>query len=73
MAIGLILVLQDTPVFTELPYMRQMVNIVLASILVNEVIGPPLTKIALERSGSTRRRTAGTAAVDHAEGNSTRT
>jgi Kef-type K+ transport system membrane component KefB len=60
-AIGLILVLQDTPVFTHLPYMRQMVNIVLGSILVNEVIGPPLTKIALERSGSTRRRQKGVA------------
>ncbi|MBD3368602.1 MAG: hypothetical protein GF405_10610 [Candidatus Eisenbacteria bacterium] len=59
-AIGLILVLQDTPAFMELPYMRQMVNIVLASILVNEVIGPPLTKIALVRSGSTRRRGART-------------
>ena len=58
-AIGLILVLQDTPLFMHLPYMRQMVNIVLASILVNEVIGPPLTKIALERSGSVRRRQAG--------------
>jgi hypothetical protein len=41
--------------------MRQMVNIVLGSILVNEVIGPPLTKIALERSGSTRRRQKGVA------------
>ena len=58
-AIGLILVLQDTPVFTDLPYMRQMVNIVLGSILVNEVIGPPLTKIALERSGSVRPRRNG--------------
>jgi len=58
-AIGLILVLQDTQAFTHLPYMREMVNIVLASILVNEVIGPPLTKLALERSGSTRRRSPG--------------
>jgi Kef-type K+ transport system membrane component KefB len=54
-AIGLILILQDTPVFTDLPYMDQMVNIVLASILVNAVIGPPLTKYALEASGSARR------------------
>lgn len=54
-AIGLILVLQDTVAFTSLPYMGQMVNIVLASILVNEVIGPPLTKYALEKSGSARR------------------
>lgn len=54
-AIGLILVLQDTVAFTHLPYMGQMVNIVLASILVNEVIGPPLTKLALERSGAARR------------------
>ncbi len=54
-AIGLILVLQDTEQFMHLPYMGQMVNIVLASILVNEVVGPPLTKIALERSGSARR------------------
>ena len=53
-AIGLILVLQDTPAFTDLPYMGTMVNIVLASILVNEVLGPPLTKFALEASGSTR-------------------
>lgn len=58
-AIGLILVLQDTPVFAHLAYMRQMVNIVLGSILVNEVIGPPLTKIALERSGSVRTRSSG--------------
>jgi Kef-type K+ transport system membrane component KefB len=56
-AIGLILVLQDTHAFTGLPYMAKMVNIVLASILVNEVIGPPLTKLALERSGAARRRT----------------
>lgn len=63
-AIGLILVLQDTPAFTHLPYMGQMVNIVLASILVNEVIGPPLTKLALERSGSTRRRQPGAAAPE---------
>jgi len=55
-AIGLILVLQDTPAFMELPYMAKMVNIVLASILVNEVIGPPLTKLALVNSGSTKRR-----------------
>jgi Kef-type K+ transport system membrane component KefB len=55
-AIGLILVLQDTEAFARLPYMGQMVNIVLASILVNEVIGPPLTKLALERSGAARRR-----------------
>ena len=59
-AIGLILVLQDTTHFTHLPYMGQMVNIVLASILVNEVLGPPLTKYALEASGSARkRRTSG--------------
>jgi Kef-type K+ transport system membrane component KefB len=60
-AIGLILVLQDTPQFMHLPYMGQMVNIVLASILVNEVVGPPLTKYALEASGSTRRKRGGTA------------
>ncbi len=57
-AIGLILVLQDTPAFTGLPYIGKMVNIVLASILVNEVIGPPLTKLALVRSGSTKRKSA---------------
>ncbi len=55
-AIGLILVLQDTTQFTHLPYMGQMVNIVLASILVNEVLGPPLTKYALEASGSARKK-----------------
>jgi len=54
-AIGLILVLQDTAQFMHLPYMGQMVNIVLASILVNEVLGPPLTKYALEASGSARK------------------
>ncbi len=64
-AIGLILVLEDTPTFTHLPYMQQMVNIVLASILVNEIIGPPLTKLALERSGSARRKLG-------ARGNTTR-
>jgi Kef-type K+ transport system membrane component KefB len=58
-AIGLILILEDTPTFTELPYMQQMVNIVLASILVNEIVGPPLTKLALERSGSARRKLGG--------------
>ena len=57
-AIGLILVLQDTKAFTHLPYMGQMVNIVLASILVNEIVGPPLAKYALEASGSARRRSA---------------
>jgi len=60
-AIGLILVLQDTEAFMHLPYMAQMVNIVLASILVNEVIGPPLTKLALERSGAARRGIRSTA------------
>ncbi len=59
-AIGLILVLQDTPVFTHLPYMGQMVNVVLASILVNEIVGPPLAKYALEASGSARKRTRAT-------------
>lgn len=63
-AIGLILVLQDTAQFTHLPYMGQMVNIVLASILVNEVIGPPLTKYALEASGSTRKRRRGPTAPE---------
>ncbi|MBD3347887.1 MAG: hypothetical protein GF400_01675 [Candidatus Eisenbacteria bacterium] len=63
-AIGLILVLQDTRAFMGLPYMHQMVNIVLASILVNEVIGPPLTKLALERSGATRRRAPGATATE---------
>ena len=58
-AIGLILILEDTPTFTQLPYMQQMVNIVLASILVNEIVGPPLTKLALERSGSARRKLGG--------------
>ncbi len=57
-AIGLVLVLQDVAAFDQLPYMRQMVNIVLATILVNEIIGPPLTKYALEASGSARRRRA---------------
>lgn len=58
-AIGLILVLQDTAAFTHLPYMGKMVNIVLASILVNEVVGPPLTKLAFEASGSARRTLGG--------------
>ncbi len=58
-AIGLILILEDTPTFTQLPYMQQMVNIVLASILVNEIVGPPLAKLALERSGSARRKLGG--------------
>lgn len=58
-AIGLILVLQDTETFTHLPYMGQMVNIVLASILVNEVVGPPLAKLALEKSGSAKRKRPG--------------
>ncbi len=53
-AIGLILVLQDTAAFVDLPYMGMMVNIVLASILVNEILGPPLTKYALVASGSTK-------------------
>lgn len=55
-AIGLILVIQDTPALAGLPYVGKMVNIVLASILVNEIIGPPLTKLALEASGSARRK-----------------
>ncbi|MCD4691202.1 hypothetical protein K8S17_07050, partial [bacterium] len=55
-AIGLILVLQDTPQFMHVPYMGQMVNIVLASILVNEILGPPLTKYALVASGSVGRK-----------------
>lgn len=67
-AIGLILVLQDTPAFTHLPYMRTMVNIVLASILVNEIVGPPLTKLALEASGSARRRPAGNRGAANTQG-----
>jgi Kef-type K+ transport system membrane component KefB len=72
-AIGLILVLQDTEVFTHLPYMNQMVNIVLASILVNEVVGPPLTKLALEASGSARRRAKTAPTPEHRSSTEDRT
>jgi Kef-type K+ transport system membrane component KefB len=64
-AIGLILVLQDTETFMHLPYMGQMVNIVLASILVNEIVGPPLSKYALEASGSARLSKSRTAGAQH--------
>ena len=53
-AIGLVLLIQASPVVTGLPLERaevvtDMVNIVLLSVFINEMIGPPLSKYAIIR------------------------
>lgn len=53
-AIGLVLLIQASPVVTGLPLERaglvaDMVNIVLLSVFLNELIGPPLSKYAIIR------------------------
>ncbi|MCK4328838.1 cation:proton antiporter [candidate division WOR-3 bacterium] len=51
-AIGLSLMVGQNPQFA--PYRHIFINIVLASVVVNEIIGPPFTALALKRSGETR-------------------
>jgi hypothetical protein len=53
-AIGLVLLIQASPLMQGLPADQQalihnMVNIVLLSVFVNELIGPPLSKMAIIR------------------------
>ena len=53
-AIGLVLLIQASPVVTGLPLeqaevVTDMVNIVLLSVFFNEMIGPPLSKYAIVR------------------------
>ena len=53
-AIGLVLLIQASPVVTGLPLeqagvVADMVNIVLLSVFINELIGPPLSKYAIIR------------------------
>ena len=48
-AIGLMLVAQQSPEFS--PYRRIIVDIVLASVALNELVGPPLAAYALRRAG----------------------
>jgi len=54
-AIGLVYLIKNSPVYPATPEFAQatdtMVNIVLASVLFNELIGPPLTKFAVVRAG----------------------
>lgn len=51
-AIGLVLLLQGSPVVSQFPaetraFITQMINIVIFSVFVNELIGPPLSKFAI--------------------------
>jgi Kef-type K+ transport system membrane component KefB len=50
-AIGLVMIAQQTPAFASSPDAVRMVTIVLASVLVNELIGPPIARYAIFRSG----------------------
>ncbi|MCK5557547.1 MAG: cation:proton antiporter, partial [Candidatus Hydrogenedentes bacterium] len=50
-AIGLVMIAQRDPAFASSPYAVQMVTIVLASVLVNELIGPPIARYAIFQSG----------------------
>jgi len=50
-AIGLVMIAQQTPAFASSPHALQMVTIVLASVLVNELIGPPIARYAIFKSG----------------------
>lgn len=51
-AIGLVLLLQGSPLFLQFPeetraFIDQMINIVIFSVFINELIGPPLSKLAI--------------------------
>jgi Kef-type K+ transport system membrane component KefB len=51
-AIGLVLILQGSPVILQFPaetraFLDQMINIVIFSVFINELIGPPLSKFAI--------------------------
>jgi Kef-type K+ transport system membrane component KefB len=48
-AVGLVLIAHENPAFKM--YGDTMINIVLASVVVNELIGPPLTSFAIRHSG----------------------
>ena len=50
-AIGLVMIAQQNPYLASSAYIVQMVTIVLASVLVNELIGPPIARYAIFRSG----------------------
>jgi hypothetical protein len=53
-AIGLVLLIQASPLVAELDaesvrFIDTMVNIILFSVFVNELIGPPLSRLAIIR------------------------
>ena len=50
-AIGLVLLAQEASVFKDTGHAELMTTVVLASVLVNELVGPPLTRFALFRAG----------------------
>jgi hypothetical protein len=57
-ALGLVLLIQTSPVMQRLSapqvaVLNDMVNIVLMSVFVNELIGPPLLKMAILKGNQT--------------------
>jgi len=56
LAIGLVLIAQDDPALQDRPAMLQLLlSVVLTVVTLNEIVGPILTKLALERSGEVGR------------------
>ena len=58
-AIGLVLLIEASPAMAALPAQYQpliatMVNIILLSVFVNELIGPPLSRFAIIRGNEMR-------------------
>jgi len=51
-AIGLVLIAQKNPAFSA--FAPMMTNIVLGTVAINEIVGPPLTAYALRRAGDVR-------------------
>ena len=48
-AVGLVLIAHENPAFKI--YGDMMINIVLASVAINEIAGPPLASLAIRRAG----------------------
>ena len=48
-AVGLVLIAHENPAFKI--YGDMMINIVLASVAINEIVGPPFTSFAIRRAG----------------------
>jgi PTS system fructose-specific IIC component len=56
LAIGLVLIAQDDPHLADRPEMQALLlAVVLTTVTLNEIVGPILTKLALERSGEVGR------------------